>query len=293
MTALPDKMQIYRAVFWVGVLAALWGVIERLGMSIADTYYFPQIVSMRYAVHLVVLFVVCRSLGVRFSVKSRQPIKHIALGSCMLVMPLSFMFGVSGQPGANLWSAFWFMPVLVLVLASTLLGEQNKRGIWAAVLVAHVGALLVLGPDPSRLAPASMIPIIGGLAFAGYVVLLRQLREETAATNLFYSGLVPFVGMAPLTIGVWQPIQTEDVWRIVAIGVVGLVSLYSLDRAMHIVPASFAAPLLYGAVVSELLIELLRSGVLPDATQIFGCMILLAVGLAVVFNRTVTEIRHG
>jgi drug/metabolite transporter (DMT)-like permease len=138
-----------------------------------------------------------------------------------------------------------------------------------------------------------MIPIIGGLAFAGYVVLLRQLREETAATNLFYSGLVPFVGMAPLTIGVWQPIQTEDVWRIVAIGVVGLVSLYSLDRAMHIVPASFAAPLLYGAVVSELLIELLRSGVLPDATQIFGCMILLAVGLAVVFNRTVTEIRHG
>lgn len=292
MTDAQDKQTVFRALLWLAVFGGLWGVIERLGMAIADTYHFAQIVGMRYIVHIAVLLVICRVFGSGVKFGTRRPVAHFGLGLCMWVMPASFIFGGSGQTGANLWSAFWFMPIFLLAVAPRVVRDRSDRGVWIAVIIAHVGALLVLGTDLARVSMTTLIPAIGGLSFAVYVVLLRLLRDQPVATNLFYTALIPLLGMMPLMIAFWQPIQTEDIWRIVAIGVTGLIILYSLDRAMHIVSPAFAAPLLYLAVVSEPLIEFLRSGHVPNAFQIIGFAILSAIGLTVVLKNTAKGVRH-
>jgi len=245
---------------------------------------------MRYAVHILFLLFVCLALGVKDVAKTGRPMAQVGRGICMWVMPASFMFG-GGAIGANLWSAFWLMPIFILIMVA--LGDRVGKGPWIAVIAAHVGAMMVLGTDLGNFSPKTMIPAFGGLSFAVYVLLSRHLRGEPAATSLFYTALIPLVGMAPITIAVWHPIQSAEVWKIVAIGITGLMSLYSLDRAMEILSPAFVAPLLYGAVISEPLVEFLRSGGLPDPGQIAGSLVLLGVGSIMVLRSLAAGGRHG
>tara|TARA_R110002096_G_scaffold189337_1_gene369899 strand:- start:1405 stop:2301 length:897 start_codon:yes stop_codon:yes gene_type:complete len=277
MNVITRRKQSLLGVFWIAIFTAFWGLIERLGMGIAETYHFSQIVFMRYVVHLLALLLICLLYRVRRPLQSARPTAQWSRGICMWFMPMSFIVVVTVQSGANLWAMFWTMPLFVALLARLTLAERQSIFVWTLLIVGFIAMCLVLGVDPMRVTPSTFLPVLGGLSFAAYVVLSRSLRDEALVTGLIYTGLVPMLAMLPFALLYWQAIQPGDVLRIVAIGLVGLASLYCLDRALQHVSATWIAPLLFGAVVSELLIEFLRSATLPDATQISGSLLLLLV----------------
>lgn len=281
------------AVAWIAVFTAFWGLIERLGMGIAETYHFSQIVFMRYAVHLLFLFLICVLLGIRAPLKTARPVAQWARGLCMWLMPMSFIVVVTVQSGANLWAMFWTMPLFVALLAGLALGERQSLFIWVLLISGFLAMCLVLGADPTRISPTTFFPVVGGLSFATYVVLSRSLRDEALLTGLFYTGLFPMLAMLPFALHTWQAIQMGDVIRIVAIGLVGLASLYCLDRALVHVSATWIAPLLFGAVVSELLIEFLRSQTFPAISQVSGSLMLLGVASVLIGSTLIRKDSHG
>lgn len=276
---------MFMAVMCVAVLSILWAVIEALGYSITHHYPLVQIVGMRYAVHLLVLAALCvpRS-GWRRLVVTRRPFLQLGRGFCMFVMPASFIAGGAGLSANDIWSMFWLSPIMIVALAWWWLGERFPSMVWGFVLVACAGAFAIYG-QPPRFAISTALPVLGALSFAIYVVLSRHLRDEPIETNLFYTGLGAFVCMLPFAIMEWQPIQVEDVWRIVAIGVIGLVLLMLLDLSLDYMPASFVAPFLYGAVVCEAGLRVLLSGHLPSPIVIAGStLVLLAMLNVMIFG---------
>lgn len=292
MIVISRQKHTILGVLWIAVFTALWGLIERLGMGIAETYHFSQIVFMRYVVHLLALMLICLLYRVRQPLKTARPAAQWSRGVCMWLMPMSFIVVVTVQSGANLWAMFWTMPLFVAILAKFTLGERQSLLGWALLLVGFIAMCLVLGADPTRVTPTTFIPVLGGLSFAAYVVLSRSLRDEALLTGLIYTGLVPMLAMLPFALLYWQAIQPSDVIRIVAIGLVGLASLYSLDRALVHVSATWIAPLLFGAVISELLIEFLRTATLPGGTQIIGSLLLLLVAALLIGSTLLRKDSH-
>ncbi|MEM7278209.1 MAG: DMT family transporter, partial [Pseudomonadota bacterium] len=255
---------------WVAVFTAMWGVIEHLGLGFGPDISLQQVVVMRYGVHLALILAFCLLLRRSGFMKSKHLALQLLRGACMFVMPASFIMLTTGAGAANLWSVFWVMPIIVCLLAALWLGERVTPIKWLWAFVGYIGALMVLGVNYARLDAAAMMPLAGAISFAAYIVISRRIREEPVLTSLFYTGLVAFLCMLPWALTLWQPVPVDSYWRVLAVGAVGLVMLLALERTLHLMSAASVAPLLFGALGSEILIEIARSGDLPSRRVFAG-----------------------
>jgi drug/metabolite transporter (DMT)-like permease len=271
-------------ILWFGVFAFCWALIERLGIGITHHYEFEQIVTMRYAVHLLVLLAIARVLGLRPILATARPAAQIARGVCMFVMPAGFVLGVGSIGARDLWTLFWCMPVLVAALAHWWLGERLPRATWIYLALGYAGVMAILRPSADALSMSAIWPLLSALSFALYVVLSRVLRNEPIQVSLLYTGLAALLCMLPFAVAVWRPLHAEDLPRIVAVGLVGLVALFAIDRALERLSASVVAPLLFVCVVSETLLEALRSAAFPPRGALAGSVLLLGVAAAVLLG---------
>lgn len=277
---------------WLVVFTALWPIVEALGYSVSKHYHFVQIVGMRYAVHLVVLFAFCTLASRRLTIATPHPWLQILRGLCMFVWPSSFIVAIGSMSGRDLWSMFWIMPLFVGIFAHFVLGERLRLLGWALLAVGYGGALLLLNPDQRALSATALLPLVGALAFAVYVALSRALRDEPISTSLFWTGATVLVCVAPLTLMVWRPIASGDLAAIAGIGTFGLIALFCIDRALQIAPASFVAPFLFGAVAFEVALQVLATRIPPSERAVAGALAIFFVAAWWLASQIPWKLRH-
>jgi len=224
---------------------ALWAVLEAVATHLNRSYSPFQVVWTRYAVHLAFMLAVWGWREPFSLVRTRRPVLQLARSMLMLVMPAAFVFGlIRGLSPNTIMAVFWVMPLLVLVLSAAFLAESASWAVWLAAGGATLGALLLLSPQPparSWLWPAW--PLVMSASFSLYVVMTRVLRSETTRANLFYTAFGVFVALTPLIPSVWVTPSRHDFAIMAAIGVIGWVSLYCLDRLAAAAPVTESAPL--------------------------------------------------
>ena len=211
---------------------ALWALLEAVATHMTRSYSPFQVVWTRYAVHLGFMFAVWGWREPLSLVSTRRPLYQFARSAMMLVMPASFVFGVMrGLRPDTLMAAFWVTPLLVLAFSAVLLRESAPTVLWLAAAGATAGAILVLDPEaPPRSLLWPVAPLVMAGSFSLYVVMTRALRTETTRANLFYTALGVFLALSPLMPLVWITPSRHDLAIMVAIGLIGWVSLYLLDR---------------------------------------------------------------
>ena len=262
-------------------LTCLWALIERLGLGIAYRYPLTQIIVMRYAMQLLLLAAVCLPTDPGRLVRTTRLGAQLGRGACMFLMPMSFLVAGSSLSGSQLWATFWVAPLVVIALAWWWLGERVSPMTWIIAGVGYVGALLVMGDAPV-VAKASIWPLISALSFAIYVVMSRRLSDENIEASLFYTSVVALVCMLPFALPFWRSLHLDDLWRFATIGVVGLILLALIDRSVEKMPASFAAPFLFGAVIWEAVIAFLRDGYSFPRAAVLGGALLLVVAAVLI-----------
>jgi drug/metabolite transporter (DMT)-like permease len=177
----------------------------------------------------------------------------------MLGMPASWV--LASQLGVHLsttMAVFWLSPLLIIGLVAAVLGERAPLRLWIAAAIACAGALAL--SRPGALPPPWLLVFPAGMAltFSLYVVLTRSLRTETTRANLFYSALGVAVSLTPVMARVWVSPAPRDFAIMVAVGVLGLVCLWTLDRLAHEAPVSLSAPFAFLQVPIVLGIHWLR-----------------------------------
>jgi drug/metabolite transporter (DMT)-like permease len=177
----------------------------------------------------------------------------------MLGMPASWVF--ASQLGVHMgttMAVFWLSPLLIIGLAGTVLGERAPLRLWIAAAIACAGAIALT--RPGALPPPWLLVFPAGMAltFSLYVVLTRMLRTETTRANLFYSALGVAVSLTPVMARVWISPSPRDLAVMVAVGVLGLIGLWTLDCLAHEGPVSLSAPFAFLQVPITLGIGWLR-----------------------------------
>ena len=224
---------------------ALWALLEAVATHLTRSYSPFQVVWTRYAAHLAFMLAVWGWRQPVSLLRTRRPLLQLARSALMIVMPASFVFGVMrGLSADTLMAVFWVTPLLILALSAMVLREAAPPALWLAAAAATAGAVLVLGPRPP---PASLSWLVWPLTMAGsfslYVAMTRLLRSETTRANLFYTALGVFVVLSPVMLFVWITPSRHDLAVMVAIGLIGWVSLYCLDRMAAAAPVTESAPL--------------------------------------------------
>lgn len=225
---------------------ALWAAEEALTSLLMGRYGLDQIVWMRFAWHLLLLWVVFGRREPQLLWRTQRPFFQLARAAMMVGMPACWVMGLHRGLSPNmLMSVFWVAPLMILALARLFLGERASPTVWLAALLACAGVFALTGPHALPSPLLLVFPLGMALCFSAYVVMTRALRREHTRTKLFYTGLGVCLALAPLQPGGWVTPTPVDLGIAGGIALLGLGGLYALERLTAAAPVSRTAPLVY------------------------------------------------
>jgi drug/metabolite transporter (DMT)-like permease len=211
----------------------------------------------------------------------------------------AFNWGITVGDVVRVVLLFYLMPLWAALLARALLGEALTRGTLLRVLLALLGAVIVLWPPgggpPLPVSLPEALGVLGGFSFALNNVLLRREAGQPAAARalaMFSGGaVVAAVVASALALGgqvAWPPAPAPG-WLLGA-GLLGTAFLLS-NAALQYGAARLPAGVTAVVMVTEVLFAA-GSAVLLDAGQLTpsllcgGALIVAATLLSARSTRT-------
>jgi drug/metabolite transporter (DMT)-like permease len=244
-------------------------------------YSTEQIVWARAASHFVFILAVFVPRYGPALVRSATPGWQIVRSAVHLCSMVCFFTGVKYLPLAKASSISFLAPFFVALLAWPILGERMTAGRIGAVIVAFVGALVIIRPGSEVFQWASLFMLGSALCYALYQILTRRVtRQDSAETSAVYAALVGTVVMSMVVPFAWTPAATwTDAALLFSLGIIGGTGHYFVARAMTYAQANIVAPFGYWQLVGAVIVGYLISGYLPDAFTWIGAGIIVSAGV--------------
>lgn len=173
-------------------------------------------------------------------------------------------------------NAIGFMrPLVVLALATWLLGERSGIWRWIGAAIGFAGVLIMVSPGEIPWSIGILAALASVLFGSLATVQTRALAgENTTVLMVFYTvGLTVFTALPALAS--WQPVAVADWPLLLAIGVLAQLGQYCFLRAYQSTPANVLAPIGYLSIVLASLAGYLAFGEIPAPTTIAGAAVII------------------
>jgi len=272
------SLMIAQAVLFAGETAA----IHQIGPQMP-----AMLVGLCRAAGGVMLAVVLAGQAGLAVMRTRQLTLQLLRGAVSLLYLWVMIYSFSYMPFADATAISYTQVAYIAVFSVLILGETVSAARWSAAMIAVAGALLIAQPGFAGWNIVYLVAIAGtslnGLAF----VLNRYLqREDSEATTMFYSNLVPLLGNVPILALAGLPAADCMLWLpgIVLLGPLGMfagiVAVRHADAAML---APYTLLRLVIAILGGLLIFREATdgmGLLGAGLIIAGCILSARAGTA-------------
>jgi drug/metabolite transporter (DMT)-like permease len=198
------QLMIAQAVLFAAETAA----IHQIGLRMS----VMQLALIRSAGGIVLAVALARKAGLGV-VRTRQLRLQLLRGAVSLVYLWVMIYSFAHMPFGDATAISYTQTAYIAAFSALILGESVTGSRWAAASVGIGGALLIAKPAFAGWNGAYLVALLGtslnGLSF----VLNRYLqREDSEATTLFYSNLVPLLGNAPALVLAGFPGFETVVW---------------------------------------------------------------------------------
>lgn len=171
-------------------------------------------------------------------------------------------------------------PFFVMIFAVLFLKERLARHLIPALLLAFVGAALVLKPQLDYRALPAVGGLISAMCSAGAYTVVRSLRGKIPPyTIVFWFSLVSVAAVAVPTTLAYVPPEPSQWLPLIGAGVFATSGQFALTYGYHQAQASRLSIYNYAHVVFAGLVALLLWREIPDAMSLVG--IALIIGAAV------------
>lgn len=173
-------------------------------------------------------------------------------------------------------NAIGFMrPLVVLALATLMLGERSGPWRWIGAAIGFIGVLIMVAPGEVAW-NAGILAALAAVFFGSLAtVQTRALKDEnTTVLMVFYTVGLTVFSAVPAAL-VWQPVSLADWPLLLAIGVIAQIAQYCYLRAYQSTPANILAPLGYLSIVLASVAGFLAFGEVPAWTTIAGVVVIL------------------
>ncbi|MGB3148712.1 MAG: DMT family transporter [Paracoccaceae bacterium] len=265
-------------------LAAVFtfSLMDLLAKHLIGQEYHPlQVTWARYSGQTVLILVLILPRA-RMAFRTRRP--GLQLLRSILQFSTNALFFLSlGYIGlAEATAIADLSPMLIALGAAAFFGEKLGPRRIMAILLAMIGAMLIIRPGTDVFHPASLLALGCAVAFAGFVLITRRMGgADSMWTSLLYSGLLGTLMVSTVQWFVWKPIQTADLWGFILIGGLGTISQLCIIRAYSFADASVIAPIGYfGIVFASVWGVVILGESLPFLT-IVGALVIIGSGLYV------------
>jgi drug/metabolite transporter (DMT)-like permease len=285
-----DRNAIALATLAIFLLTTMDAVIKSLSVQFnaLQIMYFRTIVGLLCAGMLFLI--------VRPGLPNFEQLKSHALRSCiMLATGLMFFYALGRMPLAELFVYTFTAPMFIALFGALILKERLNTTVMTGLGLGFAGIVAIVATDPaarfgggstSGLAAAILSPITYALAM---VLLRRQAGNEPVARIVFMQSLLISAVMVPLMAFSTPMPQGADIWKVLAVGVLGTVGNYTLTTAFKKAEAAKVAVAEYTALIWAALIGYAFFQETPRMMVWVGGALVIAGCLSVAWARKTNE----
>lgn len=248
-------------------------------------YPAVQIVFVRVCVGLIVIAPwVWRERQV-FAEISHWPLHLIRICLSALTLVASF-FAIARVPFAVFTAINFTRPILLMVLAATLLSEAITPRRWRGAGIALVGAFIAAAPGLSTvagiqvgwgLASLCLAVVTGTLA----IILTRRLKGTPEVVMMLFYTLGIAVLMAPLAWLAWEPVAAQHWLVLIAVGLCAQAAQVCFLRAHWLGDAGVLGAVSYLSIVLSTAVGFFLFAEVPGWPLVLGVALIVIANLYV------------
>lgn len=279
-----------------GILLMLLGIViftsmDALAKGLVARYPTPQVIWARFAGQLALVLII---LGPRVlhEARTRFPVLHIARSATQFGATTLFFVALNFIGLAEATALTDINPVLITLGAALFLGERLGFARILGVLGAMTGAMIVIRPGGDVFSLAALLPLGAALCYSANALITRHVgSRESPWASMLWAAMFGTVLAGLAMPFVWQPVAAADLWRFALIGVLGAAAQLCVIKSFSITEASVVAPFAYCGILFAGIWGIVLYGEYPDGWTITGAVVIVAAGLYVWRQETLTARR--
>jgi len=289
----PTSSDPLRALLLLLCAQVFFALLDASGKYLAADMGIPLIALIRHGGQVLLMLAL---LGPRLRLRllrTAHPALQLLRGLVLSAFTLFFFTALKYLPQAEATAITFIAPLIVMLLAGPLLGEQVSRVRWIGATLGFVGMLVVVRPGTALALVGVVFALLTVACNVAFQLLTRKLAaNDDSTTTLFVSALIAtFVSalMLPLqdTWGGWPTrLDQTQLLLMAALGVLGIIGQWCFIRAYVWSSASFIAPLVYLQLSWSTLSGWWFFDQVPDALSGFGMLLIGGSGVAVMWVET-------
>jgi drug/metabolite transporter (DMT)-like permease len=267
--------------------------------ELSGAYPFHEMQTVRTAIGLILLLaIVANRLGLRALATHYSPVL-LTRGLFLGIGSMFFYLGLAAMTLADAVALYFALPLIMVVLSGTVIGERVRLSHWIAAAVGFSGVLIMLNPTSGLFEWAGLLPLTASVFYALGNMLTRKVDENVpplitatyaAMSFLAVAGLLALVfgsgvfetnahpSLAFLTKG-WAMPGLRDAMVMGVVGAFTLVGFFAYAEAYRSASPSFLGPFEYSAMVWAAGLGFLFFGDIPSARTLIGSLIIIGAGL--------------
>ena len=237
-----QKSQNLTGVFWMVVTGICFLGVTALVKFMGTRIPAAEAAFLRYALGLVLLLPMLKDFS--HNLPNRElSILFAARGVVHTVGVVLWFFAMSRIPLADVTAMNYMSPVYVTLGAAIFLGESLALRRILAVLVAIVGAFLIVRPGIREVSIGHVAMIFTALFFASSYLIAKHTSGKTSASVVVVMlSIYVTIGLAPLAFLNWVTPTLIELMILFAVACFATAGHYTMTLAFAAAPISVTQP---------------------------------------------------
>lgn len=199
-----------------------------------------------------------------------------------------WFYAMTQIPLAEVTAMNYLSPIYVTLGAALFLGEKLAMRRILAVLVAFLGALIILRPGLREVSSGHLAMIGTAIFFAGsYLMAKRMSGQVSASVVVAMLSLIVTICLAPFAYAVWVPPTGAQLLGLLAVAAFATAGHFTMTLAFAAAPVTVTQPVTFLQLVWAVALGALVFGEGVDLFVVLGGMVIMASVLFITWREAV------
>lgn len=201
-----------------------------------------------------------------------------------------WFFAMTRIPIAEVTAMNYLAPVYVSIGAAVFLGEKLAMRRIMAVVIALIGAAIILRPGFREVHPGHIAMLIAAVVFAGSYLLAKIMADETKPTMVVAMlSLFVTIALAPFALANWVTPSWSDLGILLAVAMFAQAGHYTMTLAFAAAPITVTQPITFLQLVWATLMGLVVFDEHVDIWVVLGGVLILASIMFITWREAVLK----
>lgn len=263
-------------IFWMVFTGLMFVAVTAVVKHVGDDVPAAQAAFLRYLLGLVFLIPMIKPI-LAAHLTPRQKKLFWARGAAHTLAVILWFFAMAQIPIAEVTAMNYLSPVYVSLGAALFLGERLPPRRLAAVIMALIGAMIILRPGVKEIEIGHIAMLATAVFFAAGYLIAKQLSGEVSAPVIVgMLSITVTVGLAPFAWAVWVTPTLPQLGWLFLVACFATAGHYAMTLAFAAAPLTVTQPVTFLQLVWAVVLGAVVFGEAVDGWVIFGGAVIMA-----------------